>query len=116
MMKKFKEMLDSWMINKIYFGGGWISKIHSWYKFGWPYRIECVIHNIFNDPYKKERKTIPRFLWRDRDWVIEDFLFEMFRQYCDVEDPNWERLPDYNDWPEINHAEKIEEARKRSKK
>lgn len=57
-------------------------------------RIYFFFINLFNPPYNKERKVIPRFVWKDRDTVIRDFLFVIFTEYLEKEDPLWTLMDD----------------------
>lgn len=84
-----REKFDDWYIENIYFGTGVIGKVHNWLWSGWRSTAYYFIHNALRDPYKKERKTIPRFHWEDRDVVMENFLYEIFLNYCHDENPRW---------------------------
>ena len=68
-----------------------INKIDLWWTHGWVSTVRAFIHNTFNDPYKKERKCLPRYTWKDRDVVLEDVVFKLFTEFCDSEDENWNR-------------------------
>lgn len=47
-------------------------------------------YNLFDDPYKKVRRLVPRYKWRDRDGVIQDLLFQIFLDFLEDECPRWE--------------------------
>jgi hypothetical protein len=36
------------------------------------------IYNLWQNPYKLERAVIPRFKWKDRDGVLQEYIFATF--------------------------------------
>lgn len=81
-MKKF-----NWL--KLTLRNEWAWELDFWWCHSWVSTVRAFIYNVFNDPYGKERKHLPRYTWEDRDSVMENVVFELFIQYCDSEDKNW---------------------------
>ena len=100
-----KEKFDAWYFENVYFGTGILSKVDRWFRRGWRIEAYFFIRNALNDPYKKERKTIPRFHWEDRNAVMEKFLYEIFLNYCHDEDPYWNVFDDH---PYLNISEELQ--------
>lgn len=67
----------------------WAYNLDFWWRHSWVSTVRAFIYNAFHDPYKKERKCIPRYTWKDRDTLMEEVVFTLFKEYCDSEDKNW---------------------------
>jgi hypothetical protein len=80
-----------------------INKISDYFTLGYTKgsSVYYFFVNLWRDSYKNVRKKIPRYVWRDRDVVLQDVMFQLFLDFIHIEQPDWildensDRLKDF---------------------
>lgn len=90
-----------------------LDRLSWWYRT----RFQPFLFNLIDNPYKEERKCLPRFSWKDRDVVMVDVVFKLFTEYLERENPHWDTPPRRSEsWTEMDEEYKKEVAEPLRKK